>query len=86
MRLIYPVIFYPWNDGIGYTVEVPDLPGCVSEGDDLAEAILMIKDAATGWFLDELESGKEPPLPSRIENIKLDEKGFIDLIEFEVNY
>ena len=46
----------------------------------------MIKDAATGWILDELESGKEPPQPSKIETIKIDEKEFVDLIEFEVNY
>ena len=86
MKFIYPVIFYPWDDGIGYTVEVPDLPGCVSEGDDLAEAIFMIRDVATGWILDEIKLGKEPPQPSKIETIKLDEKEFVDLIEFEVNY
>jgi len=38
MKLTYPAIFYPWDDGLGYTVEVPDLPGCVSEGATLAEA------------------------------------------------
>ena len=86
MIFIYPVNFYPWEDGIDCTGEVPDLPGCVSEGNDLAEAIFMIKDAATGWIIDELDSGKESPLPSGIENIKLDEEGFIDLIEFEVNH
>ena len=42
----------------GSTVEVPDLPGCVSEGDSLADAILMATDAACGWVLDELEDGK----------------------------
>ena len=41
MKLTYPAIFYPWEKGNGYTVEVPDLPGCVTEGDTLAEAILM---------------------------------------------
>lgn len=62
MKLLYPAIFYPFEDGKGYAVEVPDLPGCVSEGDDLAEAILMATDAACGWVLDELEDGKEAPI------------------------
>lgn len=40
MKLVYPAVFTPCeqNEG-GYTVEVPDLKGCVTEGDDLAEAI-----------------------------------------------
>lgn len=57
MKLIYPAIFYPFEEGNGYTVIVPDLPGCVTEGDTLAEAILMGTDAASGWVLDELEDG-----------------------------
>lgn len=39
-------------------MEVPDLPGCVTEGDSLADAILMAADAASGRVLDELEDGK----------------------------
>ncbi|MDF7641067.1 type II toxin-antitoxin system HicB family antitoxin [Bifidobacterium sp. ESL0784] len=55
--------------GSGYTVEVPDLPGCVTEGDSLAEAMLMAEDAASGWVLDELEDGKPSPKTSRLEDI-----------------
>lgn len=36
MKLTYPAIFYPWDKGHGYTLEVPDLPGCVSEGASFA--------------------------------------------------
>ena len=55
MKLTYPACFYPCEEKKGgFTVEVPDLPGCVSEGDTLAEAILMGTDAASGWVLDEL--------------------------------
>ena len=43
MKLIYPAIFYPFEEGEGYTVEVPDLPGCVSEGDTLADASCTLK-------------------------------------------
>lgn len=34
MKLTYPACFYPCEEKKGgFTVEVPDLPGCVSEGD-----------------------------------------------------
>lgn len=69
MKLVYPAIFEPWDDGNGYTVTVPDLPGCTTEGDTLAEAILMAEDAASGWVLDELEDGKPVPAASKPERI-----------------
>ena len=65
MKLIYPAVFYPFSDGSGgYTVEFPDLPGCVTEGNDLEEAFEMAIDAASGWVLDELEEGNEIPKES----------------------
>ena len=39
----YEAVFMPQPEG-GYTVEVPDLPGCVSEGDTFEEAMKNIKD------------------------------------------
>ena len=39
------VILTPDEDGIGYTVEVPSLSGCVSEGDTLQEALNNIQEA-----------------------------------------
>lgn len=37
MRRAYTVVFEPQAEG-GYTVLVPALPGCLTEGDTLAEA------------------------------------------------
>ena len=39
----YQVVFDP--NGVGYTVTVPELPGLVTEGDNLKEAREMAKDA-----------------------------------------
>ena len=33
----------------------------------------MAQDAASGWVKDEVEDGKKPPFPSRVEDIKADE-------------
>ena len=61
MKLIYPAIFTPCKEKDGYTVVVPDLPGCITEGNTLIEAIDMGTDAASGWILGELEEGKLIP-------------------------
>lgn len=72
--LTYPAVFYEAEEG-GYSVEVPDLDGCFTEGDTLAEAIEMAVDAASGWVLDELEDGKQIPKASTYEEISKKYKG-----------
>lgn len=84
MKLVYPAVFYPCEEG-GYTVEVPDLPGCVSEGDTLAEAILMGEDAAAGWVLGELEEGNKAPAASQIGDIHHDGGGFVSLLTLDMD-
>ena len=85
MKLIYPAVFYPFENGNGYTVEVPDLPGCVSEGDSLADAILMGTDAASGWILDELEDGNPIPEASRVEDLQPEKGGIINLLVLDMD-
>ena len=86
MKLIYPACFYPSDEDEGYTVVVPDLPGCVTEGDTLADAIDMATEAACGWILGELESGKAIPEASDYKSIVPDEKdGFVNLIVLDMD-
>ena len=46
--LVYDVILEPSEDG-GYTVYVPTLRGCVSEGETEEEALENIRDAILTW-------------------------------------
>lgn len=86
MKLTYPACFYPCEQKKGgYTVEVPDLPGCVSEGDSLADAILMATDAASGWVLDELEEGNSVPQASPVEKITPDAGGFVSVLVLDMD-
>ena len=85
MKLTYPAIFIPWDDGSGYTVEVPDLPGCVSEGNSLAEAIFMGTDAASGWVLTELEDVKSAPKASPIKAISPEAGGFVSILVLDMD-
>lgn len=84
MNLAYAAIFTPCEEG-GYTVTVPDLPGCITEGDSLAEALFMAEDAASGWVLGELEDGNEPPKASGIEDIEVKEGQFKSLIALDMD-
>lgn len=85
MKLIYPAIFTPFDDGNGYTVQVPDLPGCVTEGDSMIEAIDMAQDAASGWILGELEEGNSYPAASDHASITAPEGSFVNLIVLDMD-
>ena len=87
MKLVYPAVFTPCIEKEGYTVEVPDLPGCVTEGKDLVDAIEMGVDAASGWVLGELEEGNNIPAPSlRKENIELeDPESFVSMLVLDMD-
>lgn len=85
MNLVYPACFYQDPESGNYTVEVPDLPGCISGGPTLAEAILMGQDAASGWVLDELEDGHVIPKASQIQDIHPVEGGFVSLLTLDMD-
>ncbi|MCI6794918.1 MAG: type II toxin-antitoxin system HicB family antitoxin [Lachnospiraceae bacterium] len=85
MKLVYPAIFTPFDDETGYTVEFPDLPGCVTEGDSLSNAIYMATDAASGWVLTELEDGNKAPKESDIESVKAPKGSFVSLVALDMD-
>ena len=92
MKLIYPAVFKPFTDQSGgYVVEFPDLPGCITEGKNLEQAIEMGIDAASGWILGELEDGEQIPRASDYSEITA-EKGcminmlLLDLDAYEEKY
>lgn len=86
MKLTYPACSYPDEERKGaYAVVVPDLPGCVSGGDTLAEAMVMGMDAASGWVLDELEDGKPAPPASPLESITPEPGGFVSMLVLDMD-
>lgn len=85
MKLVYPAILRPCEESAGYTVVVPDLPGCVTEGSTLADAILMAEDAASGWVLDELESGNAAPAASPIAAIQAAQGELVNLLVLDMD-
>lgn len=57
----YSVVLLPNDPEPGYTVTVPALPGCISCGDSLEEALENIKDAISLYIRDCLKHGEEIP-------------------------
>ncbi|MBR3786487.1 MAG: type II toxin-antitoxin system HicB family antitoxin [Firmicutes bacterium] len=84
MKLVYPAILTPYDDETGFVVEVPDLPGCVSGGASLIEAIEMGVDAASGWILDEIEDGKLYPPASDPSKLDVPENSFVSLLVLDM--
>ena len=46
----YTVVAIPDESGTGYIAYVPAIPDCVTEGDDLPEALDMARDAAAAML------------------------------------
>jgi antitoxin HicB len=67
----YRVIIEPDEDGI-YVVEVPSLPGCISQGQTRTEAIENIKEAIT-VYLESLDAHGDPvplQISEEVEEVK----------------
>lgn len=77
---IYPAIFEKSVQG-KYGVSFPDLPGCISIGDNLQHAHEMAKEAL-GLHLWGMErDGDDIPEPTSIDSIEVEEGEVIGLIE-----
>lgn len=86
MKLIYPAVFKPFSDQSGgYVVEFPDLPGCVTEGKDLEQAMEMGIDAASGWILGELEEGERIPPASDYSEIVVENGCMINMLLLDMD-
>jgi len=73
---IFPAVFEPSEAG-GYCITFPDLPGSITEGDTLDEAMYMAKDALE-LYLFNLEDDEEAiPVPSAPEKIKTMNGAFV---------
>jgi len=57
----------PADEGGGYLIEFPDLPGCMSDGATIEEAITNGVDAMRGWIEAMRAEGHPIPAPSRPE-------------------
>jgi predicted RNase H-like HicB family nuclease len=66
-KLEYPVIIEPLPDeeGGGFVALVPDLPGCMSDGETPEAAVSSVTDAVAAWIEEANRLGRSVPRPSR---------------------
>lgn len=62
----YPVQLRPLSpeEGGGWLATVPDLPGCVSDGETREEALKNVNEAIRGWIEAAHLDGETAPPPS----------------------
>ena len=67
MPLEYPIVVEPLSreDGGGFAAIVPDLPGCMSDGETPEQAISNVQDAIAAWIEAARDMGRDIPRPSK---------------------
>lgn len=79
-RYVFPAFFCYYDSGkIGVVFE--DLPGCVSQGENEADAVRMAQEALELHLWGMVEDGEEIPLPTKPQMLRPQHDQTIVLIE-----
>jgi len=83
MEFVYPAVFHQ-NEDDSFTITYPDLPGCISEGKNLANALFMAQSALKQWIGYLSDKELEVPAASTLDKIKISKGELVNLICAEV--
>ncbi|MDI6780704.1 MAG: type II toxin-antitoxin system HicB family antitoxin [bacterium] len=83
MNLKYSIkiVPIPEEDGYGYCAEIPELCGCLGDGETIEEALKNLEDVK--WTTIELLLEKKKPVPEPIIHLKIPYSAFSVLKEKE---
>ena len=79
MEYIYPAIFHA-NDDSSYTITYPDLPGCISEGKTLVNAVYMAQSALSQWIEYLIDNNQALPHATDIRSVTVNNGEFVNLV------
>ena len=84
-KLFYPAVFHKAEEG-GFWVSFPDIPECLTEGDDIQQAYEMAVDALGLALTERMKSGEDIPQGSGISGLEQmgTEDGVLVLVEFDL--
>ncbi|MCD8358610.1 MAG: type II toxin-antitoxin system HicB family antitoxin [Oscillospiraceae bacterium] len=77
-KIYYPAVFHP--EETGYSVSVPDIEGCFTEGDTMDETVEMAVDAI-GLMIEDME---EPPAASVPQSVDTEGGDFVLVVPFDI--
>lgn len=80
---IFPAIFEACEEG-GYTVTFPDLIGCITEGDNLKEAMKMAKEVLELYLYNIEDDGEEIPQASKPEKVDISKGCFVSPVNADM--
>lgn len=80
MKKVYPVVFTKLEDG--YLVYVPDFD-INTQGDDMAHAIAMARDAIGIMGIDNEDDGKPLPEPTEAKRIKATADELVSMVDID---
>lgn len=78
-KYVYPAIFTKEDNGM-YSVQFPDIAGCYTDGESLADALEMAQDALCLMMYSREEEGKNVPVSSDIKTIAVNANEFVSLV------
>ncbi|WP_025678625.1 type II toxin-antitoxin system HicB family antitoxin [Paenibacillus massiliensis] len=79
-KFIYPAIFEK-GENKGYTVTFPDLPGAITEGDDMEEALRMARECLELHLFGMEEDQDKIPNPTDPTAVLAPKDSFVTMIE-----
>ena len=82
-KLFYPALFHKAEEG-GFWITFPDLPECITEGDDMQEAYEMASDVLGLAIISREESNEPLPTPSEPDAIPAEPDAFCVVVEFDL--
>lgn len=82
-KLFYPAIFHVAEEG-GFWITFPDLPECMTQGDNMQEAYEMAVDALGLALTSREQEGEEIPAASELNQIALSKDEYCVVIEFDM--
>lgn len=82
-KLFYPAIFHKAEEG-GFWITFPDIPECMTQGDDMQQAYEMAVEALGLALVSREKEGVQIPSPSEPYQISLESDSFCAVIEFDM--
>ena len=85
MKYAYTAVFTPEESGL-YSVNFPDLQGCRTSGDDMADAVYMAHDVLCLTLYDLEQDGKPIPKASTPRDITITGEQFTSVVVVDTDF